>query len=47
MRSYEENKMKNQEKKKLALRVFCLVLAALMVFGVAYVGIEAVLHGLH
>ena len=30
--------MKKQEKTKLAVRITCLVLAALMVFGVAYTG---------
>ncbi len=31
--------MKKKEKSKLALRVICIVLAALMVFGVAYSGV--------
>ena len=31
--------MKKTDKSKLALRIVCLVLAALMVFGVAYTGI--------
>ena len=31
--------MKKIEKSKLALRIFCLFLAAIMVFGIAYTGI--------
>ncbi len=31
--------MKKTEKSKLALRITCIILAALMVFGVAYSGI--------
>jgi len=31
--------MKKKDKSKLVLRVMCIVLAALMVFGVAYSGI--------
>ena len=31
--------MKKAEKSKIVLRVMCIVLAALMVFGVAYSGI--------
>ncbi len=31
--------MKKQEKRKLAVRIVCLALAALMVFGVAYTGV--------
>lgn len=31
--------MKKAEKSKIAIRVMCIVLAALMVFGVAYSGI--------
>lgn len=36
--------MKKAEKSKLALRIMCLVLAALMVFGVAYSGIYYFIH---
>ena len=35
--------MKKAEKTKIAVRITCLVLAALMVFGVIYAGILAVL----
>ena len=36
--------MKKTEKSKLALRVMCIVLAALMVFGVAYSGVYYMIH---
>lgn len=35
--------MKKQEKSKLAVRILCIVLAALMVFSIAYIGIDAIL----
>lgn len=37
--------MKNSEKSKLFIRIFCLVLAGLMVFGMAYTGIYYLLLG--
>lgn len=36
--------MKKTEKSKIALRVLCIVLAALMVFGVAYSGVYYLIH---
>ena len=36
--------MKKAEKSKLALRIACIILAALMVFGVAYSGIYYAIH---
>ena len=35
--------MKRTEKRKLAIRITCLLLAALMVFGVVYAGVLAIL----
>lgn len=34
--------MNDQNKTRMAVRILCLVLAAIMVFGVAYAGLEAI-----